>query len=140
MFSAHAIATSSHSTNLTSTSSKSPTHLRGQAATGSSALLETNSSESNIVSGINADLAFLDTLPTTNSSENKELEDQITDLFKMRGSMTKEQFEATPFGKSVQKIMDLIEHVMMPKVLEAHDVNQKELFKLQKETSQCGST
>jgi hypothetical protein len=86
----------------------------------------------------------MEALPSSNSTlPNQALEDQVTDLFKLsalRNSMTKEQFEATPFGDSVKKILHLIEGVMMPKVIEAHDANQKELDKLAADVTKCGAT
>jgi hypothetical protein len=61
------------------------------------------------------------------------LENQVTDLFKlgdMRKSMGKTAFEATPFGSSIKKIEQLLVGTMMPKILAAHDSNQKELVGL----------
>jgi len=117
--------------------------LRGQAVIPPASFLQTNSTESHFEDGVRTDLAFLEGIPTSNPSQNKALEDQVTDLFKlssMRASMTKEQFDATPFGNSVKKILDLITHTMMPKVMEAHTANQNELFKLSDDVHRCAST
>jgi len=105
--------------------------------------LESNSSVNTLEDGIKTDLAFLEGFPSSNSTASRALEDQVTDLFKLtslRSSMSKEAFDATPFGSSVKKILDLIEKVMMPKVLEAHAANQNELIKLSKDVEKCGET
>jgi len=82
---------------------------------------------------------MLEALPSGNSTQNGALEEQLTDLFKLRSSMTKEQFDATPFGASVKKILHLIEGVMMPQVQEAHEVNQEQLFRTDSDLIKCGS-
>jgi len=71
-----------------------------------------------------------------NTSSHRNLEDQVTDLFKL-SSMGKAGVDGTPFGKSVQQIQDLITKTMMPKVLEAHAANQNELLRLHKEVNKC---
>jgi len=63
------------------------------------------------------------------------MEKELTDLMMAGGSLV-----GTPFGKSVKQIRDLIEKDMMPKVLAAHEENQKTLNKLVKELRECGST
>lgn len=119
-------------------------NLRGQGSPSESmSFLDTSQSDMNLQDGIKADLSLLESIPGTNITSSRQLEDQVTDLFKLgalRSSMTKEAFDATPFGSSVQKILDLIEKVMMPKVLEAHAANQNELIKLNKEVEKCGTT
>jgi len=120
------------------------THLRGQAT---ASLVESNASLVQKVDGVSVDLGFLthndSEVPAGDVKQNKALEDEVQDLFKMadlRKGMSREAFEATPFGSSVKKIYHLIEKVMMPKVEEAHAANQKELNKLAGEVGKCGST
>jgi hypothetical protein len=116
--------------------------LRGQHSLPIS-LLESNSTLHSMEEEI-SNVALLADLPagSTNVTTHRKLEDEVTDLFKLgalRASMSKEAFDATPFGSSVQKILDLIQKTMMPKVLEAHAANQNELFKLEKEVLKCGA-
>merc|ERR1719487_72423 len=66
-----------------------------------------------------------------------EFEKDVTDLVL---GLSKGGFAATPFGGSVQKIMDVIEKEMMPEVKKAHEANQKQLDHLAKELGKCGST
>merc|ERR1719313_3058686 len=63
------------------------------------------------------------------------MEKQLTDLM-MGGN----DLLATPFGKSVQQIKDLIEKDMMLKVLDAHKHNQEQLIKEANDIADCGST
>jgi len=49
-------------------------------------------------------------------------------------------FGATPMGGSVKKIADLLTKTMMPKVIAAHDADQKNLIRLVNEIKKCGST
>lgn len=147
------------------------THLRGQSRESSIAFIESNSTKPSlralmrdVASLTAASIALLETNSTKHSLEDEEqidngapsaafpvgnitthrqLEDEVTDLFKLgslRSSMSKASFDATPFGSSVKKIMDLIEKTMMPKVLEAHAANQNELLKLEEQVSKCGQT
>merc|ERR1740133_750264 len=104
----------------------SPSRLRGQVAKSPSSFFETNTS----TGGADAKSADLQFLNTTDSKPNQALEDQVSKLFKASQSMSKEQLEATPFKGSVQKILDLIEKVMMVKVVDAHKHNQRELEEL----------
>jgi hypothetical protein len=72
---------------------------------------------------------------------HSEFEDAISNLFKVGSlGLSKEELAATPFGKSVQKIRDVIEKDMIPKVLAAHSTDQKELIKLSKELHKCHTT
>jgi len=130
---AFATATPTHSESLSLERTESRTRLRGQATSVS----ETNSSTQNYIGGVGVDLHFLN---TTSSKPNQALEDQVSDLLKMQQGMSKEQLQATPFKGSVQKILDLIEKVMMVKVVEAHKHNQKELEELSDKMSECGAT
>lgn len=116
---------------------ESTARLRGQAATTIPALVETNSSTGGSADEVSVDLAFLN---TTGSKPNQALEDQVSELFKMQKSMSKEALEATPFKGSVQKILDLIEKVMMVKVVDAHKHNQQELYDIANSTFRCGTT
>jgi len=52
----------------------------------------------------------------------------------------KASFSATPFGKSVDTIRDLIVKDMMPKVLAAHTANQRELDTLIGQVHECRDT
>merc|ERR1711970_1565989 len=63
------------------------------------------------------------------------VEKALTDLM-----LGKTSFGATPFGKSVGQISDLIEKDMMPKVLAAHTANQRELDKLNAGVKECRKT
>ena len=49
-------------------------------------------------------------------------------------------FGATPFGKSVEKIINLIDNEMFPKVLEGHKADQEELNQLAAALAKCGKT
>merc|ERR1719456_1422803 len=60
------------------------------------------------------------------------------DVMDMVMGLSNNGLAATPFGSSVQKIMDLIEHEMMPKVVEAHGIDQEEVNKLADTLKQCG--
>jgi len=72
---------------------------------------------------------------------HSQFEDAISNLFKIGSlGLSKEELAATPFGKSVQKIRDVIEKDMIPKVLAAHSTDQKELIKLSKELHKCHTT
>jgi len=135
-----ATATPAHLESLAVARSESRTRLRGQATSS----FEANSSVESDVngSGVSVDLNFLNTTgdPTTDSKPNQALEDQVSELFKMQQGMSKEAFEATPMRKSVQKILDLIEKVMMVKVVDAHKHNQHELEVLSDSLGKCGGT
>ena len=64
----------------------------------------------------------------------------MSDLFKIGSlGLSKEELAATPFGTSVAKVQALIEKDMMPKVLEAHTMDQNELDKLAKALGECGT-
>jgi hypothetical protein len=63
------------------------------------------------------------------------MEKAITDLV-----LGKASFGATPFGKSVATIVELIEKDMMPKVLAAHTANQRELDNLNTQLLECQTT
>jgi len=79
----------------------------------------------------------------TGTAQASSLEDEVNGLLKMsslRGNMSKEAFEATPLGKSVKKIMNIIQNTMMPTVIEAHNTNQDQLRKSAAELRKCGST
>ena len=70
-----------------------------------------------------------------------EFEKAVSDLFKIGSlGLTKAEFDATPFGKSIVKIQDMIEKDMMVKVKEAHKANQIELDRLGKEIQKCHDT
>jgi len=70
-----------------------------------------------------------------------EFEKAVSDLFKIGSlGLTKAEFDATPFGTSVQKIQDMIEKDMLVKVVEAHKANQIELDRLAKELQKCHDT
>jgi len=72
---------------------------------------------------------------------HQEFEKAVSDLFKIGSlGLTKAEFDATPFGTSVQKIQDMIEKDMMVKVVEAHKANQIELDRLAKELQKCHDT
>lgn len=80
-------------------------------------------------------------LPLGNITTHRQLEAEVSDLLKLgnlRANMSKEAFDATPFGNSVKKIMDLIENSMMPQVLETHTANQNELLELSAQVTTCG--
>jgi len=62
------------------------------------------------------------------------------DVSELVMGLSKGGLAATPMGNSVQKIADLIQKDMMPKVLAAHAANQKALDKLAKDLASCGST
>ena len=62
------------------------------------------------------------------------------DVSELAMGLSKGGFGATPMGDSVAKIAELIEKDMMPKVLKAHDDDQKELDRLAKEIATCGTT
>jgi len=66
-----------------------------------------------------------------------DFEKDVSDLVM---GLSKGGFGATPMGDSVGKIAALIEKDMMPKVLAAHEANQKELIKLAAALALCGST
>lgn len=115
--------------------------LRGLSSASPISLLESNSIKRSMEEEI-SNVALLTDAPT-NITTHKELEEQVTDLFKLgslRSSMSKAAFDATPFGSSVKRIMDLIEKTMMPKVLEAHTANQNELLRLAEDVDKCGAT
>ena len=62
---------------------------------------------------------------------HSEFEEAITNLFKIGSlGLSKDEFDATPFGKSVKKIEAVIVKDMMPKVKAAHESDQHELNKL----------
>merc|ERR1719253_665384 len=65
-----------------------------------------------------------------------EFEKDVSDLVM---GLSKGGFGATPMGDSVAKIAALIEKDMMPKVLGAHETDQKQLTKLAKDIESCGS-
>jgi len=79
--------------------------------------------------------------PVATSSETGEwastFEKDVSDLVM---GLSKGGFGATPMGDSVGKIAALIEKDMMPKVLKAHDDDQKELIRLAKDIETCGTT
>jgi hypothetical protein len=64
-----------------------------------------------------------------------ELETAMTNLMLGKGELA-----ATPMGNSVKKIKNIIEKVMMKKVITAHNTDQRTLNKLQQAISRCGST
>jgi len=79
--------------------------------------------------------------PLKDTMTHAELEEAVQDLFKIGSlGLSKGEFDATPFGKSVTKIQNLILKDMMPKVKEAHKSNQEELDKLAHELRKCIST
>jgi len=79
-------------------------------------------------------------LPTSIDT-SASLEGAVSDLMKIGDlGLSATEFAATPFGSSVGKIQSLIEKDMMPKVLGAHSVDQKELIKLAAMVAKCGST
>merc|ERR1719199_1397823 len=63
------------------------------------------------------------------------MEVALTDLM-----LGKTKFGATPMGGSVKKIENLITKDMMPKVLAAHRIDQRNLIRLVNEIKKCGST
>jgi len=72
---------------------------------------------------------------------HEEFEKAVSDLFKIGSlGLTKAEFDATPFGTSVQKIQDMIEKDMLVKVVEAHKANQIELDRLAGELQKCHDT
>merc|ERR1719424_1989942 len=76
--------------------------------------------------------------PLKDTMTHAELEEAVQDLFKIGSlGLTKGEFDATPFGKSVTKIQNLILKDMMPKVKAAHKSNQEELDKLSRELRKC---
>jgi len=78
-------------------------------------------------------------LKSTMSPE--EFEAAVSDLFKIGSlGLTKAEFDATPFGKSIKKIQEMIEKDMMVKVKEAHAANQVELDRLGREVRKCHDT
>jgi len=116
--------------------SETKTRLRGQGVVSPAALVEAKSSMEDAVP---PPLDFLNTTGSKNKP-NQGLEDEVKMLFKMRKKMGKEAFDATPFKGSVNKILKLIEEVMMVKVEAAHKNNQIELYKIANSTFECGST
>lgn len=69
------------------------------------------------------------------SSSAAAMENALTDML-----LGKSSFTATPFGKSVGQIMNLIEKDMMPKVLASHTGNQQELDTLMAQVHECRAT
>jgi len=67
----------------------------------------------------------------------KALEDAVTDLVMSKAVAA---FGATPFGKSVDKIIALIEKEMIPQILAGHKDDQKELNELAAQLAKCGKT
>merc|ERR1719329_1516881 len=87
--------------------------------------------------------SFLGASPSNASSEASEadlemtsaaMETAITDLM-----LGKTKFGATPMGGSVKQISNIISKDMMPKVLAAHRVDQKNLNRLAAAIAKCGS-
>jgi hypothetical protein len=77
--------------------------------------------------------------PPAASKPVATLERAITDMMLGKGEGAA-AFAATPFGDSVQKIINLIDKEMFPKVIEGHKLNQKELDELAAELKKCDST
>lgn len=77
----------------------------------------------------------IDELTSSSTSEQSAMEKSITEMMMAGGSLG-----ATPFGKSVGQIKDLISKDMMPKVMKAHTENQEQLFKLSEELHMCETT
>jgi len=63
----------------------------------------------------------------------EKMERAVTDLVTNVGA-------ATPMGKSVKQIKDLIQKTMLPKIGSAHDANQKELDRLAGDVGLCQAT
>merc|ERR1719401_1729613 len=63
-----------------------------------------------------------------------EFEKDVTDLVL---GLTKGVVGATPFGDSTKKILALLEKDMMPKIIDAHEKNQKELKRLHAQILTC---
>merc|ERR1719253_1275332 len=65
-------------------------------------------------------------------STSAEMEAALTDLM-----LGKTKFGATPMGGSVKKIENLLTKDMMPKVIAAHNADQKNLNRLANEIKKC---
>merc|ERR1719440_1930918 len=76
---------------------------------------------------------FLASIPSLDMT-SASMEAALTDLM-----LGKTSFGATPMGGSVKKIENLITKDMMPKVLAAHRIDQKNLIRLANEIKKCGS-
>jgi len=95
-------------------------------------------------------MAVLDTppaVPGSNASSSEGVPESVVDSTSaaMEAAITdlmlgKTAFGATPMGGSVKKIKNLLVKVMMPKVLAAHNSDQKQLLRLVAEIKTCGST
>lgn len=111
-------------------------HLRGQAVASESNISTAQplaqSGNSSVPTSV-ASVLGSDSMPSIASG----MEKAITDLVLGKASLG---FGATPFGKSVGQITDLIEKDMMPKVLAAHTANQQELDKLMSDIKECSDT
>jgi len=86
---------------------------------------------------LNGVIAFAAGSPDDNvdlsPSAVEKMERAVTDLVTHSGA-------ATPMGKSVMQIKDLIQNTMMPKVERAHNANQKELDRLAGDIGLCKAT
>jgi hypothetical protein len=70
--------------------------------------------------------------PQSRASTIKGMEAAIMNLMKGKGALS-----GTPLGKSVKKIVNILNNVMMPKVKDAHRADQTELHKLMSELKKC---
>jgi len=85
--------------------------------------------------------AFKMPVALKDTMSSSQLAEAVQDLMKIGSlGLSKAEFDATPFGKSVVKIQNLIAKDMMPKVIAAHKGNQQELDKLAREIRKCIST
>jgi len=83
--------------------------------------------------------------PPAASPLNKSIESLDMTSAAMEAAMTdlmlgKTVFGATPMGGSVTKISNILTKTMMPDVKNAHNNDQRELVRLAKDITKCGST
>jgi len=79
--------------------------------------------------------ALNDAVPSSSTAQATEMEKSLTEMMMAGGNLG-----ATPFGKSVGQIKDLILKDMMPKVLKAHQENQEQLYQFSAELHSCEAT
>jgi len=68
-------------------------------------------------------------------SATRGLEEVLTGLMLAKGG-----FLATPMGDTVKKVQELVEKEMLPKILEGHTSDQKNLDKMAAEVAKCKTT
>jgi len=75
--------------------------------------------------------------PTQNTAQSRALTTASMEAAVMELMSGKGAFAGTPMGGSVQKIVDILEKTMKPKVKDAHDADQDNLNQLNKEHGKC---